>query len=64
MNFIENLKLTYKNGNMVIKLIFVNVAVFLIVSIISVIFRLFNLSIKFVELEFAWAFVQGKEGGI
>ena len=44
MNFIQNLKLTYKNGNMVIKLIFVNVAVFLIVSIISVIFRLLNLS--------------------
>ena len=44
MNLIDNLKLTYKNGSTVIKLIYVNVAIFLFVSILSVVFRLFNLT--------------------
>ncbi len=44
MNLIDNLKYTYKNGNMVIRLIYVNVAVFLLVSVFSVVLKLFNLS--------------------
>ena len=44
MNIIDNLKLTYKNGSMVIKLIYVNVALFLVVSILSVVFKLFNMN--------------------
>lgn len=40
MNIIDNLKLTFRNGSMVIKLIYVNVAVFLIVSILAIIFKL------------------------
>ena len=42
MNIIDNLKLTYKNGNTLIKLIYLNVAVFLLVNILLVVFRLFN----------------------
>ena len=42
MNIIDNLKLTYKNGNTLIKLIYLNVAVFLLVNILLVFFRLFN----------------------
>ena len=44
MNVFDNLKLTYKNGSMVIKLIYVNVALFLVISILSVVFKLFNLN--------------------
>lgn len=44
MNIVDNLKLTYKNGSMVIKIIYVNVVVFLLVSVLSVISKLFNLN--------------------
>lgn len=44
MNFIDNLKLTFKNGNMVIRLIYVNVALFLVVSIFAIFVKLFGLN--------------------
>lgn len=43
MNFFDNIKQTFKNGNMVIRLIYVNSAVFLVFSLLSVIFYLFRL---------------------
>jgi len=43
MNIFDNLRLTYKNGNTLIKLIYLNVAVFLLINIFLVIFRLFNI---------------------
>lgn len=42
MSFIKNLKYTYKNGDMVIKLIYVNAAVFIVVGLFSIVFKLFN----------------------
>lgn len=43
MNILDNIKQTYKNGNMVIRLIYVNSAVFLFFSLLSVFFYLFRL---------------------
>lgn len=40
--FIEDIKSQYKNGSALIKLIFVNIAVFLLVSLLHVVFLLFN----------------------
>ena len=42
MSIIDNLKLTFKNGNSLIKLIYLNVTVFLLVNILLIVFRLFN----------------------
>lgn len=42
MTVLDNLKLTFKNGNTLIKLIFVNVAVFLFVNIFLIALRLFK----------------------
>lgn len=44
MNFTERLKHIFKNGNIITKLIFVNVAVYLLVSVLSIFFKLFGLS--------------------
>lgn len=43
MNLTDNLKQTFKNGNTLTKLIYVNVAVFLFVNVLLIIFRLFNI---------------------
>lgn len=44
MNFIEDLKNKYQNGNLAIKLIFINVAVFLLVAILQAIFKSFPIA--------------------
>lgn len=44
MNILENLKGTFKNGNAVIKLIFINVAIFAILHVVTLLFQLFNYS--------------------
>ncbi|MFV0391358.1 MAG: rhomboid family intramembrane serine protease [Paludibacteraceae bacterium] len=44
MDFIDNLKRTFKTGNMVIKLIYVNAGVFLLISAFSLIMQLFKLN--------------------
>ena len=41
-SFIERLKYRYKNGDVMVKLIIINVVVFLILKIIGVVFTLFN----------------------
>lgn len=41
MNIWDNLKITYKNGGMVVKLIYFNTVLFLLVSLVSVVFKLF-----------------------
>ena len=43
MNLTDNLKQTFKNGNTLTKLIYVNVAVFLFVNVLLIIFRLFTI---------------------
>ena len=43
MNLTDNLKQTFKNGNTLTKLIYANVAVFLFVNVLLIIFRLFNI---------------------
>lgn len=43
MNLIENLKLAFKNGNSLIKLIFVNVAIFVFINIFLITLKLFKL---------------------
>ncbi len=43
MNFIEKLKHIFRNGNIVTRLIYINVGVFLVVSVLSVFFKLFGL---------------------
>ena len=43
MNFLDNIKLTFKNGNMVIRLIYINGAVFLIFGLLSIFLHLFRL---------------------
>ncbi|MDL2290349.1 rhomboid family intramembrane serine protease [Paludibacteraceae bacterium OttesenSCG-928-F17] len=42
MNFWENIKLTFKQGSAPIKLIYINVAVFVLLKAIVIIFQLFN----------------------
>ena len=42
-DFIDNLKLKYRTGNVLTKLIFINVLVFVILKVIDVIFILFNI---------------------
>jgi membrane associated rhomboid family serine protease len=42
--FLQDLKNQYKNGSILIKLIFINVAVFLIVNVIGSLLHLFNIS--------------------
>ena len=42
-DFIEGLKQRYKTGNVMTRLIFINVAVFIILQIVNVIFTLFNI---------------------
>jgi membrane associated rhomboid family serine protease len=44
MNILENLRLTFKNGNSNIKLIYINIAVFVLLKAISIIFLLFNIN--------------------
>ena len=44
MDITENLKRTFKQGDSVIKLIYINAAVFLLVQLLSVFFKLFNSS--------------------
>ncbi|MGC3978677.1 MAG: rhomboid family intramembrane serine protease [Paludibacteraceae bacterium] len=46
MNIIENLKLTYKNGNTLVKLIFFNTVVFIVIKLILIVFELFNQDIS------------------
>ncbi|VBB48267.1 Rhomboid family protein [uncultured Paludibacter sp.] len=46
MNLLENLKLTYKNGNTLTKLIYFNVAVFIVVKVFLIFFRLFNVDVS------------------
>lgn len=41
--FIERLKYRYKNGNALVKFLFINVAVFLVIKIVGVVFTLFNI---------------------
>ncbi len=42
-DFIERLKLRYKRGNVLTRLIFINLSVFILLKIVSVIFTLFNI---------------------
>lgn len=44
MNFLDNIKLTFKQGSAAIKLIYINVAVFLLLKIITIVLQLFNIS--------------------
>lgn len=44
MEFIEEIKKMYRNGNIIIKLIFVNVAVFIVINILGLFSFLFGLS--------------------
>lgn len=48
MNLIDNLKQTYRQGNAVIRLIYINVAVYLLLHIFLIAMRLFNLNGEFV----------------
>ena len=48
MNIWENIKLTFKRGDALIKLIYVNVGVFVALKIIEILFRLFNASVDFI----------------
>lgn len=43
MNIIDQLKLSFKNGNNLIRLIYINVAVYFILQILLIFFRLFNI---------------------
>jgi len=51
--FIEDIKNQYKNGSILIKLIFINVAVFLFVNIVGSLLHLFNIT-NGVELFVSW----------
>jgi membrane associated rhomboid family serine protease len=51
--FIQDLKNQYKNGSILIKLIFINVAVFLFVNVIGSVLHLFNLT-NGVDLFISW----------
>lgn len=42
-DFIDNLKYKYKTGDVMTKFIFINISVFLLIKVISVIFTLFNI---------------------
>lgn len=42
-HFIDNLKYRYKTGDVMVKFIFINVAVFLLIKVLSVFFTLFNI---------------------
>lgn len=43
MNFFDNLRLTFKQGNSNIKLIYINIAVFVVLKVILIIFLLFKI---------------------
>ncbi len=45
MNFIEKLKYRFKTGNTLFRLIYINVALFLVVAIVTIFFRLFKINI-------------------
>ncbi len=47
MNYFDNLKLTFKQGNSLIKLIYLNCAIFLLLKMIQILFLLFNFSSSF-----------------
>jgi len=47
MDFIENIKLTFKQGNAVIRLIYINIAVFAVVKLIWILLQLFYASDPF-----------------
>jgi membrane associated rhomboid family serine protease len=47
MDFFENIKQTFRQGNSLIKLIYLNCAVFIAIKIILIIFMLFNISGSF-----------------
>lgn len=44
MNFIDQLKYRYKNGNTLFRLIYINVGVFLVVALVSIFFQLFKIN--------------------
>jgi membrane associated rhomboid family serine protease len=48
MNVLDNLKQTFRQGSMLIKLIYINAGVFLALQIVMIVFRLFNGSGSFV----------------
>jgi len=48
MNVWENLKLTFKRGDMLVKLIYANAAVFFLFKTAVILFRLFNVSADFI----------------
>jgi membrane associated rhomboid family serine protease len=48
MNLLENLKQTYRQGNAVIRLIFINVAIYLLLHIFMICMKLFNLQGEFI----------------
>ena len=48
MNFLENISLTFKQGNSVIKLIYINVSVFILLKLVIILLLLFNISGSFI----------------
>ena len=46
--FIEDLKRTFRQGNIVVRLIYINVAVFVLEVLLSVVLGLFNISMAHV----------------
>ncbi|NDV47683.1 rhomboid family intramembrane serine protease [Paludibacter sp. 221] len=53
MNVWENIKLTFKKGDALIKLIYVNVAVFVLLKAVVIVLRLFNMQAGFILHWFA-----------
>lgn len=47
MNLLENLKQTYRQGNAVTRLIFLNVALYLLLHIFMIVMKLFNIQVDF-----------------
>ncbi|MDO9154629.1 MAG: rhomboid family intramembrane serine protease [Paludibacter sp.] len=45
MNILDNLKIAFNQGNTVIRLIYINVGIYLIYNVINIIFTLFNLHV-------------------
>ena len=48
MNLFENLRSTYKQGDAVIRLIYINVALFLALKIFVIVMQLFNIDGTFI----------------
>jgi membrane associated rhomboid family serine protease len=48
MNFLENISLTFKQGNSAIKLIYINVSVFVLLKLAIILLLLFNISGSFI----------------